>query len=150
MTELERYISSNAGAFDMEPVPEGSRERFMACVASERRKRHIRMVYMTFAGIAAAFAAMMVLFIDPDISWELERHHNRLADKENEIMVMVERDHPFETEEVRNMIRSITAEAIPLENQLPEELPLKERSRILNDYYKQKYSALESLMAEYR
>lgn len=150
MTELERYIRSNAGAFDMEPVPERSRERFMAAVASQRRKRRIRTAYVTLTGIAAVFAALMVLFMNPDISWELERHHNRLADKENEIMIMVERNHPYETEEVRNMIRSITAETIPLEDQLPEELPIKEKSRILNNYYNQKHSALESLMAEYR
>lgn len=150
MTELEKYISSNIGSFDMEPVPAGSRERFMAKVGSQRKTRRIRMAGVAFSGIAAATAAILTLLIEPNISWELERHHSRLADKENEIMIMVEKNHPSETEEVRNIIRAITSEAIPLEDQLPEELPDKKRSRLLNDYYNHKYSALESLMAEYR
>jgi len=150
MTELERYISANPGAFDSEPVPAGSRDRFMAAVNTERRKLRHRRSILAFTGMAAAAALALVLSFRPDLSKELERHHSRLAEKENEIMVMAEREFPYELESLRNTIRSITAEAIPLEDQLPDELPVKEKSRILNDYYNQKYAALESLMAEYR
>jgi hypothetical protein len=51
-------------------------------------------------------------------------------------------------DEIINSIRSITFEAIPLEDQLPEELSEKEKVEILNEYYNQKYAALESLMAQ--
>ena len=64
-------------------------------------------------------------------------------------MVLVETGSPDETDAIMNSVRSITAEAIPLEEQLPEELSLKEKSRILSDYYDRKVSALESLIAEY-
>ena len=67
---------------------------------------------------------------------------------ENEIMNMAETVCPLEVDIVANTIRSITFEAIPLEDQLPEELSEKDRIRILNDYYDKKYSALESLLAE--
>lgn len=147
MTELERYISSNAGAFDSEPVPAGSRERFMARVAAQKRKRRIRFAGMLSTGIAAAAAVMMTLIM-PDISWELGRHHIRLAEQEKRIMSIVERDYPMEMENVTNIIWSITHEAIPLEDQLPDELSRRERSRILNDYYNTKHAALESLLAE--
>lgn len=147
MTELERYISSNAGAFDSEPVPAGSRERFMARVAAQKRKRRIRFAGMVSTGIAAAASVMMTLIM-PDISWELGRHHIRLAEQEKRIMSIVERDYPMEMENVTNIIRSITHEAIPLEDQLPDELSRRERSRILNDYYNTKHAALESLLAE--
>lgn len=150
MTELERYINANPGAFDSEPVPAGSRDRFMAAVNAERRKLRHRRSILAFTGMAAAAALALVLSFRPDLSKELERHHSRLAEKENEIMVMAEREFPYELESLRNTIRSITTEAIPLEDQLPDELPVKEKSRILNDYYNQKYAALESLMAEYR
>ena len=150
MTELERYINANLEAFDSEPVPEGSRERFMASVASEKKERRIRVISFAAAGMAACLAIMMTVFVEPDISKELERHHTRLADKENEIMIMVERDYPNETDMVINTLRSITAEAIPLEEQLPDELSPKEKCRILDDYYDRKYSALENLMAQYR
>lgn len=150
MTELEKYITDNLESFDSEPVPSGSRERFMASVASEKKKRRVKVISFATAGMAACLTVLLTVFIEPDISKELEMHHRRLAEKENEIMIMVEREYPNETDMVFNTLRSITAEAIPLEEQLPEELSLKEKSRILNDYYGRKYSALENLMAQYR
>ena len=150
MTELERYIIENREGFDSEPVPAGSRERFMAELSSERRKGRIRIFYTGLTGMAAGLAALFLMFNEHDLAKELEGHHTRLAEKENEILIMVEREYPHEKIMIENTIRSITAEAIPLEEQLPEELPLKERSRILNEYYNQKYQALERLIAYYK
>lgn len=147
MTELERYISSNLEAFDCEPLPEGSRERFMDAVRQERRNNRIQILSMTITGIAACIAIIMAVFVEPDISKELERHYKRMAMKENEILTIVEREYPDDTDMIMNTLRSITADAIPLEEQLPDELPIKEKSRILNEYYDDKYSALESLIA---
>ena len=148
MTELEKYISMNLESFDSEPVPEGSREKFMAAIASEKKTRRIRVISMSFTGIAAACALFLMLFNGHDLSYELQRQHTRLAAKENEIMIKAEVSHPFEADMIANTIRSITFEAIPLEDQLPEEMSEKEKIRILNDYYDRKYSALESLLAE--
>lgn len=142
MTELERYILDNREEFDSEPVPESSRERFMASVAAERRKRRVR-----FAGIAAALAALLTLTHEPDMETVVKNHHTRLAEKEQDLISLTQENYPYEIEEMINSIRSITFEAIPLEEQLPEELPVKERIRILDEYYGQKYEALESLMA---
>jgi hypothetical protein len=148
MTEMERYIADNRSAFDSESVPAGSRERFMNRLVSERRKRLIRTAGVIFSGIAAACAAFMILFMEPDMSRTLERYHTRIAEMANEIMNIAETEYPYETEIIRNTVSSITDEVIPLEEQLPEELGTKEKTRILNEYYGQKYSALESLMAE--
>ena len=148
MTELEKYIGMNLESFDSEPVPSGSRERFMAAVAAEKKTRRIKVISMAFTGMAAAFTLFLMLFNEPDLSRELKRQHTRLAAMENEIMNVAETVCPFEVDIVANTIRSITFEAIPLEDQLPEELSEKDRIRILNDYYDKKYSALESLLAE--
>lgn len=148
MTELERYIADNRSAFDSEPVPAGSMDRFMNRLASERRKRRIRAAGMIFSGIAAACAAFMILFMEPDMSRTLERYHTRIAEMANKIMNIAETEYPYETEIIRNMVSVITEDTIPLEEQLPDELSTKERNRILNEYYYQKYSALQSLMAE--
>ena len=78
----------------------------------------------------------------------LERHHSRLTAKELDIITLTETEHPYEMDEILNSIRSITFEAIPLEDQLPEELTAKKKIEILNEYYNQKYAALESLIAE--
>ena len=148
MTELEKYIDMNLESFDSEPVPSGSRVKFMAAVAAEKKTRRIKVISMAFTGMAAAFTLFLMLFNEPDLSRELKRQHTRLAAMENEIMNVAETVCPFEVDIVANTIRSITFEAIPLEDQLPEELSEKDRIRILNDYYDKKYSALESLLAE--
>ena len=147
MTELERYISSNIDAFDCEPIPEGGKERFMDAVRQERRKNRIQVLSIAFTGMAACIAIIMAVLVEPDISKELERHYTRMAMKENEILTIVEREYPEETDMIMNILRTISADAIPLEDQLPEELSTKEKSRILNEYYDLKYSALENLMA---
>ena len=147
MTELERYISSNAEAFDCEPIPSGGKERFMDVVRQERRKNRIQVLSIAFTGMAACIAIIMAILVEPDISKELERHYTRMAMKENEILTIVGRECPEETDMIMNTLRTITADAIPLEEQLPEELSTKEKSRILNEYYDLKYSALENLMA---
>lgn len=147
MTELEKYIRENIGSFDSEPVPTGSKERFLHA-ASERRKKAVRIVSLVFSGLAAACAAVLISVVEPDLSKELARHHTRLADAENEIIMTAEKNCPHEMEMIISSIRSITAEAIPLEDQLPEEMSKKEKRRILDKYYKQKQKALKSLLAE--
>lgn len=147
MTELERYISSNIDAFDCEPIPQGGKERFMDAVRQERRRNRIQVLSIAFTGMAACIAIIMAVLVEPDISKELERHYTRMAMKENEILTIVGRECPEETDMIMNTLRTITADAIPLEEQLPEELSTKEKSRILNEYYDLKYSALENLMA---
>ena len=101
-------------------------------------------------GIAASLEVILLLSSQPDIERELERHYTRLAEKEKELMIMVENNFPYEKSMIENIARSITTEAIPLEEQLPDELPLKERRRILNVCYNQKYLAMESLIAHYK
>jgi hypothetical protein len=147
MTELERYISSNIDAFDCEPIPEGGKERFMDAVRQERRKNRIQVLSIAFTGMAACIAIIMAVLVEPDISKELERHYTRMAMKENEILTIVGRECPEETDMIMNTLRTITADVIPLEDQLPDELSAKDKSKILNEYYDLKYSALENLMA---
>ena len=103
---------------------------------------------MVSTGIAAASAALLVLSHEPDIEDILEKHYTRIAETELQIISLAESKHPYEIEEVMSNIHSITFEAIPLEEQLPKELPETERIRILNDFYNMKYEALKSLMAE--
>lgn len=147
MTELERYIIDNRAEFDTVPLPENSRERFIASVAAEKSKRRARLTGIASGSIAAALAAVLILTHEPSMEDFLTRHHTRLAEKELDIITLIQESHPDEMEEIMNSIRSITFEAIPLEEQLPEELPIRDRVRILNEYYNQKHKALENLIA---
>ena len=151
MDKIEKYIAEHRSEFDSS-APAGSRERFLAAAQSQaqKRRRRARVISLSFAGLAAACTAVfMVLFSQPDLSHELERHHKRLAEKESEIMILAEQEFPQEKELILNTIRAILVEAIPLEDQLPEELSVKEKSEILMSYFDRKYAALENLMTQY-
>lgn len=149
MNGMEKYIRDNIGSFDIAPVPEGSRERFIYAMNAERRKRHIRIISIAAAGIAAVCSGLIVLPFRSDFAEELDWQYRRLAEVENEIISIVEEENPWETEYVRNTIRAITTEAIPLEEQLPEELSDTEKKRIIKEYYTQKYTALLYLKTQY-
>lgn len=151
MDKIEKYIAEHRSEFDSS-APAGSRERFMAAAQAQaqKRRRRARVISLSFAGLAAACTAVfMVLFSQPDLSHELERHHKKLAEKESEIMILADQEFPLEKELILNTIRAILVEAIPLEEQLPEELSVKEKSEILKSYYDRKYAALENLMTQY-
>ena len=151
MDKIEKYIVEHRAEFDSS-APAGSRERFMAAAQAQaqKRRRRARVISLSFAGLAAACTAVfMVLFSQPDLSHELERHHKRLAEKESEIMILADQEFPQEKELILNTIRAILVEAIPVEEQLPEELSVKEKREILKSYYDRKYAALENLMTQY-
>lgn len=154
MDNMEKYIAEHRHEFDSDAVPAGSRERFMAAALAQKqeqkRRKRARVLSLSSAGLAAACAAvMMVPFSQPDLSRELERQHRRLADKENEIMILADKEFPQEKEMIISTIRAILIEAIPLEDQLPDEISAKEKSEILTSYYDRKYAALENLMTQY-
>ena len=73
----------------------------------------------------------------------------KMAEIETDIMVLAEKEYPYEADAIKSTVRSITAEAIPLEEQLPDEMNIKEKRRILNEYYNEKFSALKELMTLY-
>jgi hypothetical protein len=154
MDKIEKYIAEHRHEFDSDAAPAGSRERFMATAQAQaqaqKRRRRARMLSLSLAGLAAAcIAVFMALFSQPDLSRELERQHRRLAEKESEIMILADKEFPQEKEMIINTIRAILVEAIPLEEQLPEEISMKEKSQILKSYYDRKYAALENLMTQY-
>ena len=154
MDKIEKYIAKHRHEFDSDAAPAGSRERFMAAAQAQaqaqKRRRRARMLSLSLAGLAAAcIAVFMVLFSQPDLSRELERQHRRLAEKESEIMILADKEFPQDKEVILNTIRAILVEAIPLEEQLPEEISMKEKSEILKSYYDRKYAALENLMTQY-
>lgn len=154
MDKIEKYIAEHRHEFDSDAAPAGSRERFMAAAQAQaqaqQHRRRTRVISLSFAGLAAACTAVfMVLFSQSDISRELERQHRRLAEKESEIMILADQEFPQDKEMIINTIRAILVEAIPLEEQLPDEISVKEKSEILKSYYDRKYAALEKLMTQY-
>ena len=155
MDDLKKYISEHRDDFDSMPLssmslPSGSKERFMAKVKRRNKvKRLGRICCTAISSAAAVLAVVAVLKYETGESVNVARMVQKMADCEVEIMSMVEMHNPQDVEVAGSTIRSITAEAIPMASLLPEELPSKERMRILKEYYGQKIEALERVKSLY-
>ena len=148
MNGIEKYIKENIGESDVVPVPEGSRNAFMRKVEAERRRRAARSIVLAFSSMAAA-AAITVSFLPESLSYEIEKHHKELVLKEMEIIASVSETSPELMDEVMNTIRVVVSDAIPLEEQLPDEMGVKAKKEILKEYYYCKYKALEQISDQY-
>ena len=149
MNRIEDYIKANIDAFDTYTVPKGSKDIFLGKVKEERHRRVMRTIVVAISSMAAA--AAIVLFIAPSsMAKDIEYHHRRLAFKETEILTLISERSPEELEEVMNTIRSVTSDAVTLEEQLPDEMEEKRRKEILKEYYESKYKALEHILDQYK
>jgi hypothetical protein len=152
MNRLEQYIKENRNSFDAELPPSGSRERFMARLEAEKARRkavRFRHMWMSAAVSAAAVLAALIAFSYFGADKDIERSILAMNSQEAQVIALVEEVCPQEMDVVMSSIRSITFEAIPFTDQLPDELPEKERIRIIKDYYGRKIEALQDLMAYY-
>ena len=148
MKGIEKYIKENIEEFDLAPVPEGSRNVFLQKVREEKRRRRTRSIVLAISSMAAA-AAITVSFLPESLSYEIEKHHKELALKEMEIISTVSEISPELIDEVTNTIRVVVSEAIPLEEQLPDEMGVKAKKEILKEYYDCKCKALEQIFDQY-
>ncbi|MBQ2874731.1 MAG: hypothetical protein IJE85_05485 [Bacteroidales bacterium] len=148
MSGIEKYIRENIEAFDAYPAPEGSRKAFLKKVKAERSRGGLRAIVITVSSMAAA-AAIAFTFFQGSLERDIERQYRKLASKETEILTLIAETSPENLESVMNTIRAVTSEAVPLEEQLPEEMEEKSRKQILKEYYGIKYKALETILEQY-
>lgn len=150
MDDLKKYISGHMEDIDSAPLPSGSKERFMEKYEKENaRKKVVRILLNSISAAAAVLAMVVVLQYQTSESSQVARMIRRMCDCEVEIMSMVEMNQPEEAESTCSAIRAITSEAIPLASLLPDELPSRERMRILREYYGKKIEALERVKSIY-
>lgn len=153
MDRLEQYIKDNIDSFDSELPPSGSRERFMALLEQENSSMKVRSFPWKWAVIAVSAAAVLVAVLTglpfSGIDNEIEESILAMNRKEAAAIMLVEEKFPEQRESLMNSIRSITAEAIPFTELLPDELGEDERVRIVKEYYGRKTQALDELMACY-
>ena len=134
MTELEKYIRSNAEVFDGQTPAEGHEQRFLAKLdaASARPSRNIRR--FVFGAIAAAATLAGVFFAGRAVFAPKDPAAIYLAYMEE--VSRIYQDCPLEDSDVwDDAIASFTEEAVPLFEQLPDEMPRREKARILRQYY---------------
>ena len=136
MNSLEEYIRNNATALDTELPPEGAEDRFLArWEAGRSRVRIFRTVLP-----AAAAAALAVLLLLPPAG--RSRDWRRAAGDTPESVYagyMAQVTKAWEKagpDEIRSeQLRNLTEEAVPLADQLPDELSDAEKAVILKEHY---------------
>ena len=136
----------------MELPPSGSRERFMAKLEAEKPGRKVvnfRPVWLSAAVSAAAVVVAVIALSYSGVDRDIEKSILAMSRQEAQVIALVEEVCPHEMDIVMNSIRAINFEAIPFTDELPDELPEKERVRIIKDYYGSKIEALQELMACY-
>ena len=163
MENLEKYINDNLEQLGSYEMPQGHKERFMAKLAAqepqktvaaspERRKISFwnRRRIISAASVAAVVAIGMFATLNPSVQEMFYRHEikkcaQQIYIEESKILQMLGEDEQY----MINNLKTITEEAVPLEEQLPAELSPEKRAEILIRYYKAKSSSLKSFKTLY-
>lgn len=146
MQNLEQFIKENGELFHTGEMPQGHKARFaekLRKASPERRRRHF---FNTMARIILPVAAIFLIafFID-NRSAHNTNYALLMADEERQVMKLMKETDPFTGRQLMMALENITFEAIPLKDQLPNELPEKQKKEIMNDYYRQKTEGIKKI-----
>lgn len=147
MQNLEQFIKENREAFHTGEIPQGHKARFsekLRKAAAERKRKH---VFNTMARIILPVAAVFIIafIIDNRYSSRNTNYALLMADEERQVMELMKETDPFTGKQLMTALENITFEAIPLKDQLPEELPEKQKKEIMNEYYRQKTEGIQKI-----
>lgn len=156
MENLEKYIQDNLEQFNKGEMPAGHQERFTAKLEAlqtqEPKPHHLPIRRILFAASAAAAAIIIALFtalqpgsIESSYSITVQELAQEMYTEEAEILQML----PEDDLQMINSVKSITQEAVPLTDLLPDELSPEKRAEILREYYKAKTAGLKKIKTLY-
>lgn len=160
MENLEKYIQDNLEQFNSGEMPAGHQERFLAKLeALQSQEQHqepkphrfpIRRTLFTASAAAAAiiialFATLQPGNIGQSYSIGIQEMAQEMYTEEAEILQML----PEDDLQMINSVKSITQEAVPLTDLLPDELSPEKRAEILREYYKAKTAGLKKIKTLY-
>ena len=155
MENIEKYIQNNLEQFNTGELPAGHQDRFMAKLAQTQKTGKMRPFSRRtiFAATAAAAAVIIGAFIVLGIpQYKIEQLNISIQElaqemylEETELLMMFQEDEQY----MINNVKSITEEAIPLADQLPDELSPEKRAEILREYYKAKTAGLRQIKTLY-
>ena len=147
MKKLDDLIRDNASAFDTEFPPEGAEERFLR--KWEAGRLRVRIFRTVLPAVAAAALAAVLLLPPADRSTDWLRGAGDspegiyLAYME-QVSAAWEKAGPDELWSAQ--LSSVTEEAIPLIDLLPDELGDTEKSAILREHYNTLLDGVHSLL----
>lgn len=160
MENLEKYIQDNLEQLNKGEMPAGHQERFLAKLEAlqsqeqhqEPKPYHLPIRRILFAASAAAAAIIIALFatlqpgnIGQSYSIGIQEMAQEMYTEEAEILQIL----PEDDLQMINSVKSITQEAVPLTDLLPDELSPEKRAEILREYYKAKTAGLKKIKTLY-
>ena len=161
MDNLEEYIKRNAEAFNSAELLDGHLDRFIEKmdVQSQHRPNIRRIVWASIA-VAAALAAIIFLnhsngnddlmISGQSHDWFANVGNDQVEicqayyDKVSELYEVILSHNPDGS--LDDSISSIAEEAVPLVDQLPEEMDPEARAAVLKEYYGELLDGLESML----
>ena len=155
MENLEKYIKENIKEFDCSEMPAGHKERFLEKLSAletnnQSNSRRLSNIVWSISSVAAIL--IIALFIGRPSSEEFRvldengtEYTTLMTTLENEIIQMSKNCNKKSAKEALKASRSVTFEALPITEQLPDELSDEERAKILRRYYKEKTDGLKRI-----
>ena len=150
---MREFVKENRAAFDTEPLDEGHRGRFAAKLAlGTERGASVLLRCFWAAGCAAAVVLGLLWLRTGHSQGDPVRRviaaYNRDMDSLNREITTFCLCTRADTSQINRTIRIIDCEAVPLYEQLPDELDDAEKVRILRRYFGLKIDAVRQLRAQ--
>lgn len=144
---IEQYIRENRARFNEGPLPRGHQQRFLEKLqATEQKQVQIRRSSKFIRVILSAVAVVTLALLLPLAFPTAQKDYMALmAEEEEAVIQLISRSDSFTRQQMTLALESITFEAIPLQEQLPEEIPAEQQQKILQTYYKQKVEGIQKL-----
>lgn len=145
--KIEQYIQENKTLFNEGSLPEGHQQRFLEKLqaAEQKQVRLRRSVKLVRTLLSAAAVVALALLIPRALPFAQKDYMALMLEEEEAVIQLLSQSDPFTRQQMSTALESITFEAIPLQELLPEELPSKQQQKILQAYYKQKVEGIQEL-----
>lgn len=126
--------------FDLYDLPEGHEERFLEKMDQRLLRRQNRRIALRWTAAAAAAAAILLLVLPAGDRYfrgarTPEAVYNAYLQQIGTCYEQLARNYTVDAFAWEATLASLTQETIPLVDQLPDEMPDREKTRILKQYY---------------
>ena len=148
MDNLREFVKENRAAFDTEPLDEGHRGRFAAKLALGTERGASVLLRCFWAAVVLGLLWLRTGHSQGDPVRRVIAAYNRDMDSLNREITAFCLRTGADTSQVNRTIRIIDCEAVPLYEQLPDELDDAEKVRILRRYFGLKIDAVRQLRAQ--
>lgn len=143
MDNLKEFIENNRDSFEQHSKADSSNaEKLYRKIVVRRR------IKVLWAGLSAA-VVIISIFLNMHIQNKTDDHKTQIISyklKEQEIINKIYSNTYMNKEDIANTIDIITRESIPFEEQLPKEMPKKDKTEAIKEYNEQRLDALNTLL----